>query len=173
MNTEEAKLRMQLAVNKIREPGLRDFTQDVLNRLPEKAWQREASLKYHHVDEHEGGGNILHQLRVATLADLIAQVCNLKPLDKDLLRSASLLHDSCRHGLHSDEKWTVKNHAHLVREFIQEQGIQSLWTNPVCTIIQTHMSRWGEPPYTPQIALQDALVLADYIASNPLVRIQE
>lgn len=173
MNTEEAKLRMELAVRRIKNPNLQNFTRDVLSRLPEQAWQRDASLKYHHPDEQGDGGNILHELRVATLADLICDVYDLKLLDRDLVRSASLLHDACRHGLDANGKWTAKNHANLVRKFIEEQGIESMWTNPVCAIIETHMSRWGILSYTPQISLQDILVLADYIASIPTVKVQE
>ena len=173
MNVDEAKLRMELAAKQIRNPSLQNFTLEVLSRLPKRAWQREASLKYHHPDEQEEGGNVLHELRVVALSNLIAEVCNLQPQDKNLLKAASLLHDCCRHGLDADENYTVKVHANLVREFIEEQGIESMWTNPVCTIIETHMSRWGEPSYTPQISLRDILVLADYIASNPSVRVQE
>jgi len=173
MNKDEAQLRMELAVNKIKDSSLRDFVFEVLSHLPAQAWQREASLKYHHPDEREPGGNILHELRVATLADLISEVCNLKPLDRDLVRAAALLHDCCRHGLNADEKWTTKNHANLVRTFIEKTCKPSNWTNPVCDIIETHMSRWGIPPYIPQMDLRDILVIADYVTSLPIVKVQE
>lgn len=173
MNTNEAKLRMELAAKKIKNPSLQNFVLNILSKLPERAWRREASLKYHHPDEQEEGGNALHELRVDALSSIVADVCDLRPLDRDLLRAAALLHDCCRHGLNADESYTVKSHANLVRELIEGEGVESMWTNPVCTIIETHMSRWGEPPYTPQISLRDILILSDYIASMPTVKVQE
>ncbi len=172
MTYEEAKLRMEIAAKGIQNPSLQVFVLTVLSKLPLTFWQREASRKHHHPDEQAEGGNVLHQLRVAALADLMAEVCNLKQLDRDLLRAAALLHDCCRHGLDGTEQYTVKDHANLVREFIERQGLKSVWTNSVCEIIETHMSRWGVPPYTPQISPRDILILADYVASQPSVEVR-
>ena len=172
MNTDEIRLKMKLATDKIRDASLRAWTLDVLEALPEKAWQREASLKYHHPDEQGSGGNKLHERRVARLADIICDLYNLTPLDRDMVYTASLLHDACRHGLEAEEKYTVKDHANLVRTFIEQNCEESIWTNLVCTLIDTHMSRWGVPPYLPTIKLQDIVVLADYIASQPDVEVR-
>jgi len=173
MDVDEVKLKMELAVQKIKNPDLRQWVQSVLSALPDKAWQREASLKYHHPDERGPGGNKLHEIRVAALADLLAFLYNLNSVDRDMVYAASLLHDACRHGLESTENWTVKNHANLVRTFIEEKCEESVWTLPICSLIETHMSRWGEPSYQPEIPLRDIVVLADFIASQPNVKVHE
>ena len=173
MDAETIRLKMKLATDKIKDQSLRTWALDVLEALPEKAWQREASLKYHHPDEREPGGNKLHEIRVAVLADIICQLYNLKPLDRDMVYTAALLHDACRHDLDASDNWTVKNHASLVRTFIEQKCKESIWTNPICSLIETHMSRWGVPPYQPEIALRDIVVLADFIATQPNVEVHE
>ncbi|KKM62641.1 hypothetical protein LCGC14_1519620 [marine sediment metagenome] len=162
---------MESEAKKIQNPSLQLFVLDILNRLPEKAWHREASLVHHHADEQGDGGNALHEIRVTHVATFIAQVCDLEQLDKDLIRAASLLHDSCRHGLTATDRYSVKNHPQLVRTFIEENNIESDWIKPVCTIIDTHMARWGSPPYTPQIDLRDILILADFIVTQLTVQV--
>lgn len=173
MDTDTIRLKMKLAIDKIKDASLRKWATDVIDKLPEKAWQREASLKYHHPDEREPGGNKLHEIRTATLTDILTGLYNLTPMDRDLVYTASLLHDACRHGLNCTEPWTVKNHANLVRTFIEQNCEESIWTDPICSLIETHMSRWGEPPYQPTIPLRDIVVLADYIASMPNVEVHE
>ena len=173
MDVDEIRLKMKLATDKIHDQSLRAWALDVLEALPERAWQREASLKYHHPDERGSGGNKLHEIRVAVLADIICQLYDLKPLDRDMVYVAALLHDLGRHGLNATDSWTVKNHANLVRDFIEQKCEESTWTNPICSLIETHMSRWGYPPYQPEIALRDIVVLADFIATQPNVEIRE
>ncbi len=165
------RVRIEAALKRIQDPDLQSFVYKVIDALPEKAWHREASLKYHHPDEQGDGGNVLHEIRVAHVAEIIAEVCDLPLTKRDLLRAASLLHDCCRHGLEATDPYSAKNHAHLVRSFIEQQHIESKWTEPVCSIIETHMARWGPIPYTPEMNPHDILVLADYIATQTTIQV--
>lgn len=173
MNTETVAIKMSLAIGKIRDTSLRVWVSSVVDKLPEKAWRREASLKYHHVDEHGDGGNMLHEIRVAEVADIICQLLNMPQCKRDLVRAASLLHDACRHGLNANEPYTIKEHAMLIRAFIEANCEPNGWAEPVCTLIDTHMARWGVPPYQPEMLPRDVLALADFIASQPNIEVHE
>lgn len=173
MTTDEIKTRMEIAIRKIKTPELRDFAFKVVEALPAKAWEREASLKYHHIDEHGTGGNILHEIRTAIVAEIITRVTDLPPVQKDLIYTAALLHDVCRHGLDAESKYTLKDHAQQVRVFVKEHGLTSLWSDAVCELIDTHMSKWGVPPYVPELDPKDIVVLADFITSQTNVRITD
>ena len=173
METSEVKIRMEAAVQKIRNEDLRNWVLSVLAELPEKAWQREASLTYHHKDEQVPGGNKIHEIRTAKVADTLATLYNLNSQERDIVKAASLLHDLGRHGPDAAERYTLKDHATRVRPFIEENCPASQWTDVVCSLIETHMSRWGVPLYQPSIDLRDIIILADFIASQPYIEIRE
>lgn len=173
MDIATSKVYMDMAIDKIKNISLREFVRKVVKALPDKAWEREASLKYHHEDEHGCGGNMLHERRVAVIGDKLAELCNLSSLDKDLVRAACLLHDATRHGENAMSKYTINTHSKLVRPFIEKTIGESDWTDPVCKLLENHMSNWDVPPYKPEIGMIEMVIIADFLASQPNIKVQE
>jgi len=172
---EESTLKhlLNIQIDMIRDKELQDLVRLVISKLPEAFWKRESSLKYHPVDERGINGNLSHTLKVTKLADKILDTMEVTQRIKDLTKSRAILHDSLRHGLNGDGRWSAKDHPYLVRKFIvTECGINTPLVDELCSGIETHMGKWGQPPFIPSIDLNTVLHLADAIATQPDIEVK-
>lgn len=156
----------------IRNVEIREFTRRVLEALPEAFWFRESSKKYHPAEERGECGNLIHSLKVNNVSRVLADIIKLSQEDLDVLSSASLLHDGLRHGLSGSDKYTCKEHPYLVRQLVKERKLECQYSDRICAVIETHMGPWSTPPYLPQLDLNSILFLADYIATQPFIKVE-
>lgn len=172
---EEFTLRLILSkeIAKIQNSDIKALVRAVLDKVPEDFWKRETSLTYHPEDERGLNGNLLHTLRVLKLVDTIVQIGSWSRNEHDALRAAAILHDCLRHGLQGKMPYSHKDHAGLVRRFIESHKIESNWSDEICSVIESHYGKWGKGiEYIPTISPRAVLLLADYIAAREDVEVK-
>lgn len=131
---------------KIENDGIRDFTAEVVHASPENSWRLPSSRDHHMKDECGEWGNLIHTLRVVKIGDCLCDILNLPDIQRDILKSSSILHDCCKHGVNAEAVWIYKEHPHLVQNLIQISGASCKQKNQIIGIIEAHMGRWGNPP---------------------------
>ena len=129
--------------------------------------------KYHAVNEtlYE------HTCRDAKLAVGIVdlEMFELDQIDKDLIISALILHDSCKYGLEYHQ-YVVHDHpiiaSNLVKKFCDIE-----FANVICPLIEAHSGQWTTSKWSdvvlpkPETKLQKIVHLVDYIASRRYITI--
>ena len=162
----QLRINLDLLLSKIHDKDLKEYTENILDNLPHTFWTRESSLKHHSMDERGLYGNLIHTIRVARMCATLADSMNLPLMERDILVVSGILHDCIKHGLSGMDRYTNRNHPHLVRKYITDNlKIDSPWTDQICTIIEAHMGRWGEIPYPINITLEAALHIADMVVA--------
>ena len=137
--------RLIAEADKIQDPAIREFTQLVLCVSAEGNWRGISGYNHHLQDERGEWGNLIHTLRVLTIVNVLCDLLNLLQRDRDVLRSAAILHDSCKHGVDAEyEKILSWTHPQLVAELVSRAGIEYL--QPVKECIEQHTGRWGSVP---------------------------
>jgi len=161
--------------------SIREFTCEMICRLP-SSWERPASRRHHLLDEREEYGNLLHTIRVASLCRMITSMVDVRfefdyprlflspEIKADILLSASILHDMCRHGLDgesAESAESVDNHPQLVREFANKHNLSCDCFDTIMLVIESHMGKWTVPePIHLSIDICTALHLADSIIAR-------
>ena len=145
---------------------IKDFTRKFLSIVPESFWIRESSLRHHPEDERGRYGNVTHTVRVARIARLLCTVAGLSQEVTDATTCAALSHDTFRHGPAGTSIKNVVDHPMLPRQAAEKAGITTPFSDSIFKAVESHMGKWGSPPYTPLLGMQDILVIADYIAAN-------
>jgi HD superfamily phosphohydrolase YqeK len=136
--------RLWKEIDKIQDVAIHDFTLKVAQAAPEASWSLSSSRDHHMRDECGEWGNLIHTLRVCAVCDVYADIFKMKQLSKDKLKSAAILHDSCKHGVDAQYVYICREHPYLVRELCKKAGAD----NPeIIAIIEQHMGRWGTVDY--------------------------
>ena len=151
----------------IQDPSLREFVQRMLEIAPGAFYNLPTTKGVHPKDEHGKHGVLLHTIRVVDLALIIADAADMSVEDRDNLTAAAILHDTCYYGPLGESPTPMIEHHLLVRKMAELLG-KFLDYSPferVFEIIETHMGRRFEPPFTPTVSLKGALHLADCICS--------
>jgi len=101
-------------------------------------------------------------------------------LEKDMIISALILHDTCKQGIKDDGEHTVYDHPILVRGKLKPTDmageIDELW-DAICDIIETHMGPWNknregvEILDVPDTELQKFAHLCDFLASRACIEV--
>jgi hypothetical protein len=133
----------------ITDSEIHDLTLTVAKAAPEDSWRLPTSRDHHKIDERGEWGNLLHTLRVARICDVFADILNLDSLESNLLKSAAILHDSCKHGVNAEAAFIYKEHPYLVRSLFTKAGIDCRQPTPsyILNCIEQHMGRWGATPF--------------------------
>ena len=163
-------------LNLIQNENIRNFTEDMLSKLPEYFFTCKAAVKdTHHPDfARTEGGLIKHTISAVNIAydlvnrnDMFLSCKNYS----DHIVSALILHDGCKSGKTSQGKYAV-DHPLLVCELIRE-SFNNKNTELICSLISSHMGQWNtnfgskiEVLPKPQNVLQSVVHLADYLASR-------
>lgn len=187
-NEEEDKVLSSLLneINLISSVHIRGFVRSVLLKA-EDFWVIPSSFsgKYHPIDEHGRGGNVLHTKRVVRAAKIICESYVLDVEEKDMIYAACLLHDitkgvkktgedQCTYDpfhpytvekfivwcLDQDKKYTSESSSTTL--FLDETTVES-----ILRLIRCHLGPWSPVPETmPSTHAEMIVHLADNIASK-------
>lgn len=152
-------------VNKIQDPGVRNFTVEAIQTVSHDNWSKRASSNHHPEDERGEYGNSIHTLRVIKLVRWLCEVCKKPQFDTDCCVSAAALHDVCRYGKFGLSNYTDPNHPEIAVAFLKKIKPETQQAI-ILDAVRHHMSQWGPSGYVPDISARDAVILADYLASQ-------
>lgn len=188
-NEEEDKLLAPLMdeIDLISNQQIKLFVRSVLLQA-KTFWKIPSSFsgKYHPVDEHGSGGNVLHTKRVVRVAQVISDSYGLITQEKDVVYAACLLHDVTKGIAHDDNKedffydpmhpYTVGAFVKKCQEndkkygsesasstlFLDEETVQS-----ILRLVRCHLGPWSPIPETVPTTYMDMIVhLSDNVASK-------
>jgi hypothetical protein len=173
-------------INYIFDEGIKSFVRSILLRS-KSIWVIPSSFsgKYHPMDEHNEGGNLLHTQRVVRAAKLMCESYSLGKEDTDIVLAACLLHDVTKgimidgedsfhyDPMHpytvgklvkqcqdDDVKYASESQSSTV--FLSEDIVQS-----ILRLVRCHLGPWSPVPETIPITYMDMIVhMADNIASK-------
>lgn len=166
--------------------NIKSFVRSILLRS-KSFWLIPSSFsgKYHPIDEHNEGGNVLHTQRVVRAAKLMCESYSLAKEDTDIVLAACLLHDVTKgimidgeDSFHYDpmHPYTVGKLVKICQEddikyasesqsstiFLSEDIVQS-----ILRLVRCHLGPWSPVPETMPITYMDMIVhMADNIASK-------
>ena len=173
---------LELEISNIKNDNIRDFTIKILEKIPDYFWEVAASStsRYHPSYALGAGGLVRHTkaaVRIALELFRCEAVQSYNDLDKDIIISALILHDTCKHGLNGS-KYTVAEHPLVASQFIKNQKeicqlVDEKILNEILLGIETHMGCWNYDYKTkkevlpkPQKGKQVFIHMADYLASR-------
>jgi hypothetical protein len=133
-------------IEKINDAGIKDFTRKVVDTAPVNSWKMPSSRDHHMKDECGEWGNLIHTLRVVRVCDIFADIKALNQEDRDILRSAAILHDSCKHGVNAEAVYIYREHPRLVDILVKKSGANCDQRNKIMYCVNAHMGRWGNVP---------------------------
>ncbi len=155
------RLLIQGLVDTIKSDAIRQFTNDVLAKVPLKSWTGKASRSHHLPDERGDNGNALHTIRVARAAMALCDICDMGETRRDMLLSAAILHDSFRYGKEAESDYTLTEHPMLIREVVEDNDIVSPYAEDILGLIECHMGKWGPEPFIPIVHPSALIHIAD------------
>ena len=166
----ELKKTLYALVDYIYDNEMREFTLRMLVVAPEAFWLRPSSIRHHPLDERGLHGNIIHTIRMVRTTNVICDVMGsfYPQITKDMMRSAAVLHDLCRHGLDGSAEKSVPDHPELPRKLAFKHNITCIQAVTIFDMVEKHMGRWGERNYTPIIEPWVALHIADAVCARAL-----
>lgn len=155
--------RLNERIKLISDPSIYGFVRKMLDLAPSSYYNRAASTRHHLPDERRQHGNLLHTIRVVDLAVVIADTCDMEKIKLDILIASAILHDMCRHGVDGNSEHSRKDHPQLVRKVAEEHNLSCVSYESIMRTIESHMGRWGDPPFTPDLMTGEILHIADAI----------
>ena len=172
-------------INMINDEGVKSFVRSILLRA-DSFWKIPSSFsgKYHPMDEHNEGGNMLHTKRVVRAAKVMCDSHSVSTDEADLVFAACLLHDITKGKMEKDgsfaydkmHPYTVgdfvkfcqeddkkyANDAHSSTLFLSEDDVQT-----ILRLVRCHLGPWSPVPETVPITYLDMIVhMADNVASK-------
>lgn len=169
--SEERKFNLDEELEQIEDPSIRLFVTKALERVPSYFWHVPASAsgRFHPLDTLGEGGLVLHTRRAVYLATEIAKVFKIDGAKLDVLRAATILHDSFKNGL-VDEDRTEADHPLIVRHQLKDLASETPYFDEIMNAIECHQGLWGPQPLRmPKKPLEWSLHIADFIASRTAV----
>lgn len=172
-------------INMINDEGVKSFVRSILVRA-DSFWKIPSSFsgKYHPMDEHNEGGNMLHTKRVARAAKVLCDSHGVSAEEFDLVMAACLLHDITKGKLEKDGSFAYdKMHPYTVGDFVKfcqeddrkhasDAQSSTLFLNEedvqtILRLVRCHLGPWSPIPETVPITYLDMIVhMADNIASK-------
>ena len=164
IHTKDILIReLEARVKLIANPSIHNFVDKMLNLAPNAFYERPASTRHHALDEREKHGNLLHTVRVVDMALIMADVCRITEVNRDILVASAILHDMFRHGVDGKLEHSCLNHPLLVREVAEANNLTCRYYDTIMAAVESHMGRWGSLPFTPRLSIEGILHLADSI----------
>ena len=188
-NEEEDKLLAPLMdeIDLISNQQIKLFVRSVLLQA-KTFWKIPSSFsrKYHPVDEHGSGGNVLHTKRVVRVAQVISDSYGLITQEKDVVYAACLLHDVTKGIAYDDNKedfFYDPMHPYRVGAFVKkcqendkkygsESASSTLFLDEetvqsILRLVRCHLGPWSPIPETVASTYMDMIVhLSDNVASK-------
>ena len=150
----------------IKTDSIREFTLRMLDVAPQAFWENRASRRHHPPDERGEYGTVIHTTRVLKLVRHINEVCNSDPLESSALESAASIHDLTKNGLNWEKDHSVEDHPFLVRKLAETYSVTCPYVDMIFGLVESHMGKWGDPPYVPKLPMKAVLHLADSISAE-------
>ena len=135
-----------------------------------------SSGRYHPADEINDGGLILHTCRDVVMADHLGEFYGVTTKEKDILKTALILHDSWKGG----DPWAgyAQDHGDLAAQHIATlPGGNTKDGKTVQRLVANHMAQWNKKadkskdPRIPADKLEQIVSYADYLGSRDNVYI--
>lgn len=176
---------------------IKDILNESLQYIPDYFWIVPASSsgKYHPKSSLGIGGLVRHTKAVFNISEEILShptYTQFSDLEKDTIRAAILLHDTCKQGAKESAGHTLPEHPLLVGEALypldlvvssmklkdedRVSRIERLW-GIICDLIETHMGVWNtdkdgriimdEPHTNAQLHVH----ISDYLASRKIIEV--
>lgn len=187
-NTEEnLKLEKLIKeINLISSTNIKSFVRSILLKSKD-FWTIPSSFsgKYHPVDEHGVGGNVLHTQRVVRIAKIMCDSYVLDREERDLIYAASILHDVTKGKLKDGSEECVYDpfHPYTLDKFVDwcieddkkyasESSSTTLYVDSdtiqsILRLVRCHLGPWSPIPETmPSTHAEMIVHLADNIASK-------
>lgn len=153
MTVETNKLRIDQEIEKVTDAKVQEFLRAAVELFPDYFWTVPASAgKYHHPDEREKGGLVLHVRRLCALVEIFVRMHALNFWEKDVLIAAAILHDSFARGVPPNHANTsVSHHPLYPRQQFPFNGfadrfISSTMYEEIMECVESHMGRWSVTP---------------------------
>ena len=172
----------------IKNPDIKNFTIRALESLPDYFYEVPASSsgKYH-PQYALGKGGLVRHTKAAVRIALELFRCetvtgHYSDNTKDIIISALLLHDGCKHGLNGS-KYTITEHPIVVVEMIRNNNdlnnlLDKEIFDKIMNGILTHMGQWTSDYKTgkevlekPKTGIQNFIHMCDYLASRKSIEI--
>lgn len=172
----------------IKNLDIKNFTSKALKSLPDYFYEVAASSsgKYH-PQYALGQGGLVRHTKAAVRIALELFRCetvtgHYSDNTKDIIISALLLHDGCKHGL-NDSKYTITEHPIVVVEMIRNNNdlnnlLDKEIFDKIMNGILTHMGQWTSDYKTgkevlekPKTGIQNFIHMCDYLASRKSIEI--
>lgn len=175
------KKQLDGCLNWIHHEKIRVWTKDWLeNEIPDYFWVVPASStgKYHPQYASEQSGLVKHTKTVFQIAldQLEDSVWHFEDLQKEIIKSAILLHDTRKLGI-PKEKYTKSNHGVLVADAIMEECDSGSIRSEIAVAIASHMGQWNtnragqKVAPVPETEVQFFVHLCDYLASRKYMEV--
>ena len=129
------KLSKEIAL--IRDEKIRNWTDKMLDIVPEQFWTIPASSsgKYHPVISNGPGGLVRHTKMMIQFALIFCRAYDLTQLDQDKIISACILHD-----VHKPDY----EHAFKTSDWLEDKVGKNTDLKEIKEIIKWHMGRWSK-----------------------------
>ena len=163
MNTDLV-VELYSQIELISNSSIRNFVQDMVSLQRSSFFTQPASQDHHLLDERGESGNLLHTIRVIRIVLVLVDACSMTKDSKDILVTGAILHDLGRYDLKG--KYTGKDHPTIVRKIAEEHNLSCEYYELIMNVIESHMGKWGNPPFNPDIGLAEALHLADCVEAH-------
>ena len=152
-------------IEQIVTPDVRYLLELAFSKVSEDFWHEAASStgKYHPLYACGEAGLARHTIAAVHFLERWFIAYNCTPYVKDIMLAALLLHDTCKRGIHFEDRWTLFEHPILVRELIDSQQLtpnqRNMWFS-ICNMIACHMGRWNTPSQKDLEKNMERIVLA-------------
>ena len=167
---------------------IRDFADKCLDTIPKYFYEVGASStgKYHPKYALGELGLARHTIALCRIMNHLFELDCIKrgfdSRERDLMRTAGLMHDSRKSGTqeeYENSKWTKFDHPLLAAEVVRGvSGLSKQEIELVASTIETHMGQWCTDSRsstrlpTPQNKYQILLHVCDYLASRKDIEVQ-
>ena len=166
-------LKLETEIRFIENKEIRQFTIDVLSTIPNYFYRIPASSggKYHPNFANEYGGLVKHTIAAVHIALSLFKtgLFGFDNIDKDIIISALLLHDTLKNG-NNGSQWTVKSHPQKLIEFLNDRPYLRCpepYRKEIFNCIIHHMGKWNVKNFPLPTTTKEKFVhLCDYIASR-------
>lgn len=182
--TEQEKIEtFRLELDYIKNPDIKKFTESMIGRLPDYFFEVAASStgRYHPTYALGVGGLVRHTCAAVRIAIELfrceAVTGKFSDDTKDIILSALILHDGCKHGI-VKQQYTVAEHPLEVVKFCEQQedvkaSLSEDLFEKIMDGIKTHMGFFNTDFKTkrevlpkPDKGYQNFIHLCDYLASR-------
>ena len=159
-------------LNLIQSPEIKEWTAKTLQNAPDYFFIAQASStgKYHPECTLGEGGLIIHVSRAVYIANRLCGGWGITGIDKDIVISATILHDIAKVGRGSGSYADYENHPLNAEKYFLNTTLSSEIKNKINDCIKNHMGLWSPKstikPLKDYSLLELIVYTSDYIATT-------